>query len=338
MEPELCRADTSQEFAIVSGKGMSSIHRGREGRNRKIRSASSAYTRMFWSGRSRIVMPFLRAVTIAIALSLFGVATGAVAQQSLAPEIEAKMAAATQSLKSGDLDSAENAFSAVLREGIKHPLVYHNLGVIALLRGHHAEAVAQFRQALALQPENGSSRLLLGSSLLGLRKNVEAVRELKRATALLPNEPQAHLELGTAYEAVGNWIAAVREFQKLVKLAPQEPEFSYQLGSAWTRLSDWSFREIIKVNPNSARAHLGLGLEFAAQGKYDEALLAYQLAARSDPKMPEVHLAMAVAYLETKNFDEALSEIAQEFLLVPESKAAAEAKAKVLAAKSASPD
>jgi Flp pilus assembly protein TadD len=152
----------------------------------------------------------------------------------------------------------------------------------------------------------------------------------------LPDEPQVHLELGTAYEALGNWIAAVQEFQKLVKLAPQEPEFSYDLGNAWTKLSDWSFREIIKLDPNSARVQLGLGLELAAQGRPDEAMAAYQQAVRSDPAIPEVHLAMALTYLEMRKFDEAASEIAQELELVPESKAAAEVKAKIQAARTAS--
>lgn len=257
------------------------------------------------------------------------------AQENLPPALETRIAAGVQALKSGDLVSAESAFSSALRQGARHPLIYHNLGVIALLRGNHSEAVTRFRQALALQPDYASSRLLLGSSLLALRKNTEAVRELKRAAALLPNQPQAHFELGRAFEASGNWIAAVQQFQKLVQLAPQEPEYSYQLCNAWIKLSDWSSRQIIKLNPNSGRLYQGLGMEYAAQEKYDQALMAYQQAARSDPRMPEIHLAMALIRLERKEFDEALSEVALELQLVPESKAAAEAKAKIQATKAA---
>ena len=265
----------------------------------------------------------------------FSAGVRTVAQEPLPPALQAKVAEAIHELQSGHLDSAENSFSDVLRQGIKHPLVYHNLGVIALLRGNHAEAVARFRQALALQPDYGSSRLLLGMSLLALRKNAEAARELKRATTLLPEEPQAHLQLARAYEATENWIPAVREFQKLVQLAPQEPEYSYQLWHAWTKLSDWSYRQVIALNPNSARAQQALGVEYAGQEKYDRALAAYQEAARADPKMPEIHLATALILLQMKKFDEALSEIGLELELVPESKIAIETKAKIEAAKAA---
>jgi len=264
-----------------------------------------------------------------ILLLFFWIAAGVFAQENLPPSLETKIAAGVQALKSGDLDSAEQVFSDVLRQGIKHPLIYHNLGVIAQLRGKHSEAVTRFHQALALQPDYGPSRLLLGSSLLALRKNTEALRELKRAVTLMPEEPQAHLQLARAYQASDNWIAAVQEFQKLVQLAPQEPEYSYQLGTALAKLSGWSYGQITRINPNSARLHQALGQEYVIQEKYDLAIDAYQQAARSDPKLPEIHLAMALLWLELKKFDEALAEIQLELKLVPESKAAVETKARI---------
>ena len=275
------------------------------------------------------------AIVLLSILSSLAAATGH-AQGGLPPNFEARIAEALQALKSGNSDYAESIFADAIRQGIKHPIVYHNLGVIAMLRGNHAEAVTRFRQSLALQPGYGPSRLLLGSSLLALRRNADALRELKRAATILPKAPQVHLELGKAYEALGNWIAAVQEFQILVRLAPKEPEYSYQLANAWTKLSDWSFRQIIALNPNSARLFQGLGVEYAAQGKYDEALKAYQEAARYDPKLPEVHLAMAEILLEKKEFDKALAEVELELKLVPESMAAAAAKEKIEAAKALS--
>ncbi len=290
------------------------------------------WDKLMWFGRHHPQrLPFGILVFV-----FFSAGMRTVAQEALPPALPAKTAAAIRELQSGDLDSAENSFSDVLRQGIKHPLIYHNLGVIALLRGKHTEAVTRFHQALALQPDNASSRLLLGMSLLALKKNAEAVNELKRAATLLPEEPQAHLQLARAYEATENWIPAVQEFQKLVQLAPREPDYSFQLWRAWTKLSDWSYRQIIGLNPHSARVQQALGLEYAAQEKYDLALAAYQKAARSYPRLPEIHLAIAQIYLEMKKFDEALSEIGVELELVPESKAATETKAKIEAAKAAS--
>ena len=283
-----------------------------------------------WSKPLRFAAFPFRASRLGISLLLYlCIAARALAQENLPPEIETQIAAGVQALRSGDLNSAEQVFTDALRQGIKHPLIYHNLGVIAQLRGKHPEAVTRFRQVLALQPNYGPSRLLLGSSLLALRKNAGAVRELKRAVALLPEEPQAHLQLAKAYKVSDNWIAAVQEYQKLVQLAPQEPEYSYQLGTAWAKLSGWSYGQLTGINPDSARVHQALGQEYVIQEKYDLAIAAYRQAARSDPKLPEIHLAMALIWLELKKFDDALGEVQLELKLVPESKAALDAKSRI---------
>jgi Tfp pilus assembly protein PilF len=251
------------------------------------------------------------------------------AQEIPQPSLETQLVPGIEALKSGDLDTAEKVFSDALLQGIKHPLVYHNLGVIAQMRGQHSEAVQRFREALALQPAHGPSRLLLGASLLALGRNTEAVRELQRAVKLMPQEPRARLELARGYEASEHWIAAAQQLQRLVDLAPQEPEYVYEMGKAWMKLSGWSYQQISRIEPNSPRLQQALGQEYAIQGKYDLALAAFRRAAEANPKLPEIHLAIGTILFEQKQYDEALAEIALELELVPESKTAAEMKAKI---------
>jgi tetratricopeptide (TPR) repeat protein len=275
------------------------------------------------------------AIRAAILWLLFSLTRATLAQEYLPPSSEAKIAVGVAALKSGDLDGADKVFSEALQQGIKHPLVYHNLGIIAQQRGQPLKAVTRFRQALVLQPGFGPAHLLLGSSLLALKRNAEALRELQRAVKLMPQEPQAYLQLAKAYEAFENWIAAVEQLQKLVELAPQEPEYSYQLGRAWMKLSGWSYQQISQLDPHSARLQQALGQEYAVQEKYDLALSAFQKAAQYDPKLPEIHLAIALLCLELKRFDDALAAINVELGLVAGSKAALDAKARIEAARAA---
>ncbi|MEJ7618019.1 MAG: tetratricopeptide repeat protein [Pyrinomonadaceae bacterium] len=249
--------------------------------------------------------------------------------------LEKQIVAGTEALKAGDLETAEKTFSQILRQGVRNALIVHNLGVIAQQRGQHQQAAARFREAILLQPDYAPARLLLGSSLLALGKKSEAVGELKRAVHLLPEEPQARLQLARAYEASDDWPAAVDEYQALVQLAPQEAEYAYQLGKALSKLSAWSYQQIVRLKPDAARLHQSLGQELLMQEKYDRAIAAYKQAARSDPSLPEIQLALALIWLELKKFDDALAAIELELKLVPESKAALETKKKIEAAKSA---
>jgi tetratricopeptide (TPR) repeat protein len=273
--------------------------------------------------------------SIVVLFPLLSFNVDAFAQRPLPAPLERLLARGVEALKSGDLETAEKTFSEALRHGVKHPLVYHNLGVISQRRGDHRRAVTHFRAAIRLQPKYGPSRLLIGSSLLALGNNAEAARELERAVNLLPDEPQARLLLARAYEGSGDRLAAVKEYQKLVEIAPREAEYAYQLGGAYMKLSEWCYQRIARLDSKSARLSQSLGQEYLAQGKYDMAIGAYQQAARSDPKLPEIHLALALTYLELKRYDDAMAEIELELKLVPESKTAREAKKKIEAAKTA---
>ena len=249
---------------------------------------------------------------------------------------EEELAKGIAALRAGDLDSAEKVFTQALHQGVKSPLVYHNLGVIAQERGLHEQAVARFRETVRLQPEFGPAHLLLGVSCLALGKNGDAARELKIAEKLMPAEPQVHLQLARAYDAMGEHFASIDQYRQLTKLAPQDPEYVYLLARSWADLSRSSLKDIAKLDSNSVRLHQALSLELWNQGKYDQALSSFQKAADVDPKLPEVHLARSLIYLEQKKYGEALEEVKRELSLVPDSQAALATRAKIEAAKAAS--
>src|SRR5260370_8652262 len=112
-------------------------------------------------------------------------------------------------------------------------------------------------------------------------------------------------------------------------MAPENPEYAYQLGKAATRLSDWCYRKIGDSNPNSARLHQAAGEEYVLQGKWDLAIASYRKAVQADPKLPELHLALAELFFEQNQLYEALKEANLELALVQESKAPLATKQKM---------
>ncbi len=260
---------------------------------------------------------------------LSGVATS----QTISPQLEKLFASGVQLLKDGKLDEAEKTFLQVLRQGGKFTLLHHNLGIVYQQQKFYDKAILQFREAVRLQPNFGESRLLLGYSLLSLAKTVEAVKELEHAVKLLPKQSSARLQLAKAYERTDNWFGVVDQYRALREIDPKNGEYAYQLGKAYDKLSEWSSRNIVRVNSGSARLYQTLGQNYLLQGKYELAMVEYQRAINADPKLPELHLALALIFLEQKKFDEALREIELELKLVPESQMALAVKQKIVAAK-----
>jgi predicted Zn-dependent protease len=143
--------------------------------------------------------PGMNRTSILAALVPLFICAGLSAGQDATLPGQEQLAKGIAALRAGDLDSAERIFTLALRQGVRSPLVYHNLGVIAQESGQHEQAVARFRETLQLQPEFGPAHLLLGVSWLALGKNAEAARELRIAEKLMPAEPQVHLQLARAY-------------------------------------------------------------------------------------------------------------------------------------------
>lgn len=98
-------------------------------------------------------------------------------------------ARAVASFGGGDLDRAETLFQRCLDAGLDVARARHNLGVIAGLRGRHAEAAALFRTATALAPSDAEAWMNLGLSLAETGDLRDGRAAVERAVALDPAGP-----------------------------------------------------------------------------------------------------------------------------------------------------
>ena len=258
----------------------------------------------------------------ALAVLATGAAKAGQRGASLTPGLERVFQEGVQAEKAGHLDEAEKAFLRVLRQGGDVAFVHNNLGIVYQQRRDHLRAIAQFREALRLDADYAAPRALLGASLLALGKVGEATRELETAVKLAPREPLVHLELARAYERAGNPTGMVDQYHALRQLSPQDPEYAYQLGSAYLKLSAGCLRQILELDPRSARAYQVRAEIYRNRGRMEQAIRAFQRAFEIDPAFPGVHLALAQIYLEQGKAADARQELDLELAVVPESVAA----------------
>src|SRR5258708_6633295 len=155
-------------------------------------------------------MRFSPVVVGAVLLQTLGSPSSA---QELPEGLQPSFEEGVRALRVGKLDAAEAAFRRVLEQGGRVAYVHNNLGLVYQERGQHKPAVAQFREAIRLDPAYGAPRLALGASLLALDQVGEATVQLEQAAQLLPREPLARLPLAPAYERAGKWAVAVEQYR-----------------------------------------------------------------------------------------------------------------------------
>jgi predicted Zn-dependent protease len=278
----------------------------------------------------------LRAVAITSAVLLAAPLTahsqpaaGADPASRLSPAVTARFNEGVESLKAGRLENAEQAFREVLRSGADLSFVHHNLGVTLQEGRRSTDALAEFRTAIRLDPSYGPSHLMAGTALLALKRPREALGPLQKARQLMPADVAVAARLAEAYEQVGDMPRLTDEMRRMRTLAAEDPEYAYRLGRSYLALAEWSVGRLRATSPESARLQQMLAQTYIRQGQTREATRALEAAAAADPRLPEVHLALAELYLRERQLDRAAAAVAAELEIQPQSRAALALRARI---------
>lgn len=121
-----------------------------------------------------------------------------------------------------DHAAAEQAYHKAIESGAGAFEAHVNLGVLLGQRGALQEALAQYRAALALEPEHALALRNYGGLLRNAGALHEAVAVLERSLALAADDAGAHTNLGLAWSALGRHEQAIAHLARAVALAPHE--------------------------------------------------------------------------------------------------------------------
>jgi eukaryotic-like serine/threonine-protein kinase len=174
------------------------------------------------------------------------------------------------------------------------------------------EAVAFYRAALALRPENPAVLNNLGNALYNQKKLNEAVTCYRKAIDLNPKAAFAHNNLGSALKDQGKFEEAIASYRQAITSDPKYAAAHNNLG--WVLKTQGKLKEAIasyhraiNSDPKYAAAHNNLGSALRDQGKFEEAIASYRTAIENDPKLPNTCNNLGVALMYQGNLDEAIA-------------------------------
>lgn len=150
-------------------------------------------------------------------------------------------------------------------------------------------AETQYREALALAPEQPGAAVMLGTLLRQAGRLDEAQTLTTEALETSPTDPALHHSLGLCLCEVGRPREGVASFQRALELAPEQVPSAYNLASALEDCGDLkaacdAYRRTIRLAPQLAQAHYNLGGLLTRMGDLDGAEASYRAAVRIDPE------------------------------------------------------
>jgi tetratricopeptide (TPR) repeat protein len=250
-------------------------------------------------------------------------------------------------LKRGEYARAVELLSARLKANPADASAQRLLLRAKLETGRYAEAEAAARLFLNSHPEAGGVRHELAETLAATGRYAEAIREFERAGVGLASDlRRAELLEATGQEqrarelfnsivrfyeergpadaptltTVARALVRLEKFQDArnlyadaIEADPSYVEANLGGGELFTEKYNYAeaavfFEDALKVNPNSARAHLGVAVNKRLEGG-EEMSAALARALDINPNMVEAHALAAALELEAGQFEEASAEI-----------------------------
>ena len=174
--------------------------------------------------------------------------------------------------------------------------------------GRQAEAIAEYRAAVQLDPNQADVHHALGKLLAETPGRLpEGISEFRTAIRLKPEDADAHLNLGIALaNTPGGLPEAISEYREALRLKPESVLAHYHLAQALAQLPERraeavaEYRTVLRDRPDWVGVRCDLGVILASMpGRLPEAIAEYQTALRAQPGFVEAHNNLGNALSQT---------------------------------------
>jgi tetratricopeptide (TPR) repeat protein len=211
----------------------------------------------------------------------------------------------------GELETAIAEWKTALAMSPDEPKALYNLGVALAGVNRYQDALAPLQQAMALKPTDAKTHTTLGVALLRLKQPEQALEQLQKAIELNPRDAKAQGALGSLLAEQGKIQEAIPHFAQALELDPNEPDTQNNIGIALVRAGRADaavpyLEKALAADPNAPELHGNLGLVLARQGRFDEAIPHLEKALAGGFESNEAQLVLGRALAGKGRFEEAI--------------------------------
>ncbi|MGA2133713.1 MAG: tetratricopeptide repeat protein [Bryobacteraceae bacterium] len=189
-----------------------------------------------------------------------------------------------------------------------------NVALDLMKHNRYAEAVPAWRNALALDADDGKAHFNLGYALSENGDVGAAVPEYQKAAELTPNQPVVFANLALAQAQTGNPDDAIANYRKALALNPANPKVEADLGTVLAQrgLTAEALRHVrkaVELSPELADAHNKLASVLLKMGQTAAASAELETAVKLAPDSVEYRFDLAFVLGQEKRFNDAIAQL-----------------------------
>jgi len=181
-------------------------------------------------------------------------------------------------------------------------------GLLLERENKYAEAEQEYKQAQALDPDSADAATGLANIYMRTHRFSEAEEYLRKLLGSHPDSAPIHIQLARVLAAEGKSDAAIAEMQTGVKLAPGDDIARRELADLYAAagkndLAEAACRELLKEHPADADLHRQLGQALLRQKKFPEAEQEFLATLKLKPDSGEAYGDLAFAASENGHYE-----------------------------------
>jgi tetratricopeptide (TPR) repeat protein len=211
-----------------------------------------------------------------------------------------------RALAAGNYQAAENGFRRVLQSESAHVGALGNLGTVYSRTDRIPDAIAAYRRALKLAPDEPGLLLNLGWAHLKQEDYAAAAPLFARVNRGPLASDQSKELFATCQVFTGQFEDALATLENL----PHSPAVLFLLGLARLKANDHekakeAFRELLTSSASPAQAHFLMGRAYLESTLLEEAVSELRQASELQPALPGVQLALGKALIGIRDYEAA---------------------------------
>lgn len=235
--------------------------------------------------------------------------------EALSLDPESSRAAHGKSVVLSTTGKAEEAV-ALLSASIEKNHSYHKahaaMADILLKMGRNAEAIESLRLELSINPKQGSRQIHLARLLLKEGDAVSAIEHFKHALKEDPKRLAALMGIGQAYAAADNLDKALGYFKRVRRYHPNhtkalESTIRAAIAANEPKKAENFLKDERTANPTRMDVHLMLAMFYINQDRDDDALAAADELLKRDPASSQAQRIKAAVLIKKKDYAAAVT-------------------------------
>jgi tetratricopeptide (TPR) repeat protein len=161
-----------------------------------------------------------------------------------------------------------------------------------------------------------------GTAFFNRRDYDRAIAEFDEAIRLDPNFAAAFYGRGCAYDGKGDYDRAIKDYDEAIRLNPKDAAFFSNRGTAYWSKSDCDraipdYDEAIRLSPNEATYFSNRANAYKKKGELDRAMKDYDEAIRLNPKNATFFVNRAGLFQDRRDYDHAIKDYDEAIRLNP---------------------